>query len=59
MVHITLPKQPINQFKPAGPVQQSRKQVLRAYCSNMYTVPVAPVVLNWQEAYIVDEDSSQ
>ena len=30
-----LPKWPINQFKP---VQQSRKQLLRAYCPNIYTV---------------------
>ena len=36
MVHVTLAKQPINQFKP---VQQRRDQVLRAYCPNIYTVP--------------------
>ena len=39
----TLIKRPINQFKP---VQQSRQQVLRAYCPNIYTVsqslPVCP-----------------
>ena len=29
MVHVALPKQPINPFKP---VQQNRKQALRAYC---------------------------
>jgi hypothetical protein len=33
MVHITLPKWPINQFKPD---QQTRKQALRAYCPNIY-----------------------
>ena len=32
----SLPKRPINQFEPA---QQSRKQALRAYCPNLYTVP--------------------
>ena len=32
-VHVSLPKQPINQFKP---VQQSRYQVLRAYCPYTY-----------------------
>ena len=36
-VHVVLPKWPINQFKP---VQQSRQQVLRAYCPNIYTMPV-------------------
>ena len=35
MLHVTLPKWPINPFKP---VQQSRQQVLRAYCPNIYTV---------------------
>ena len=32
--HVALPKQPIKQFKP---VQQSRQQVLRANCPNIYT----------------------
>ena len=32
-----LPKQPINQFKL---VQESRQEVLRAYCSNVYTVQI-------------------
>ena len=36
MVHIALPKRPINQFKP---VQKSRQQALRPYCPNIYTVP--------------------
>ena len=35
MVHITLPKKPIIQFKP---VQQSRRQDLRAYCPNVYVL---------------------
>ena len=35
MLHGTLPIWPINPFKP---VQQSRQQVLRAYCPNIYTV---------------------
>ena len=34
-VHFALPKRPINQFQP---VWQSRQQVLRAYCPNIYTV---------------------
>ena len=33
MVHAALPKRPINQFKP---VQQSRQQTVRAYCSKIY-----------------------
>ena len=31
-VHVALPKQPINHFKP---VQQSRQQELRSYCPNI------------------------
>ena len=34
-LHVALPKRPINQFKP---VQQSKKQALRAYCPNIYTL---------------------
>ena len=34
-VHIALPKQPINQFKP---LKQSRQQALGAYCLEIYTV---------------------
>ena len=34
-VHLALTKRRINQFKP---VQQSRQQVLRAYCPNIYAV---------------------
>ena len=34
-MHVALPIQPINVVKP---VQQSRQQALRAYCSNIYTV---------------------
>ena len=37
-VHVALPKQFTNQLKP---VQQSRQQLLRAYCPNMYTVQAA------------------
>ena len=33
---VALLKGPINQLKP---VQQSRQQTLRAYCSDIYTVP--------------------
>ena len=35
MFHVALSKRPIHQFKP---VQNSRQQVLKAYCSNVYTV---------------------
>ena len=35
MVHVVLPKQPINQFKP---VHQSNQLALRAYYPNKYTV---------------------
>ena len=35
MVHVAPPKWPKSLFKL---VQQSRQQVLRAYCSNIYTV---------------------
>ena len=34
-MHLVLPKWPINQFEQD---QQSRQQVLRAYCPNVYTV---------------------
>ena len=34
-VHVFLPKLPINQIKT---VMQSRQKVLRAYCSNIYTI---------------------
>ena len=34
-VHVSLPKRPKKQF---NPVWQSRKQALRAYCPNIYTV---------------------
>ena len=34
-VHVDLPKRPINCFKLD---QQKRQQVLRAYCTNIYTV---------------------
>ena len=34
-VHVALPKWPINNFKL---VKQSRQQVPRAYCPNLYTV---------------------
>ena len=37
-VHVALPKQPINKYKP---VQQS-KYVPRAYCPNVYTVMRTP-----------------
>ena len=33
MVHLDLPKWPINQFEP---VEQSRHQALKAYCPNIY-----------------------
>ena len=39
LVHVAMPKWPTNQFQP---VQQSRKQVLRAYCHNLYTVLTRP-----------------
>ena len=32
-MHVSLPKRPINHFKP---VQQRRQHVLRAYCPNIY-----------------------
>ena len=35
LVHVILPKGPINQFKT---VQQSRQQALRAYCPNIHSV---------------------
>jgi hypothetical protein len=35
MVHVALPKQPINQFELFQP---SRQFALRAYCPNIYTV---------------------
>ena len=37
-IHVVLHKQFLNQFKP---VQQSRQQALKAYCTNIYTVPVS------------------
>ena len=37
-VHVSLLKRPVNHFKP---VHQSRQQMLRAYCPNFYTVPIA------------------
>ena len=40
-VHVALPKQTINQFEP---VQQSRQQALRPYCSNIYTVPLIKII---------------
>ena len=41
-MHVAWPKRPQSQFKP---VQQSRQQVLRAYCPNIYTVPIRLHVL--------------
>ena len=35
-MHVALPKQPINQFKP---VDKSKQQALRPNCPNMSTVP--------------------
>ena len=35
MLHVVLPKRPINEFKLD---QQSRQQALKAYCPNIYTV---------------------
>ena len=35
LVNYPLPKQPLHWFKP---VQQRKKQALRAYCPNVYTV---------------------
>ena len=37
MMHASLPKQLNNQFMP---VRQRRQQTLRAYCPNIYTVPM-------------------
>ena len=39
-MHVALPKQHVNQFIP---VQQNRQQALRAYCPNIYTMPVDQV----------------
>ena len=36
LVHVALPKRPINQFRP---MQERRQPVLIGYCSNLYTVP--------------------
>ena len=38
LVHVALPKWPLNQFQP---VQHARQQVPRAYCSNIYTLSMA------------------
>ena len=35
LVHVALPKPPINQFKP---VEQSRQQTQGAYCPSLYNV---------------------
>ena len=37
IMHVVLPKQPINKLKV---IQQSRQQVLEAYCPDKYTVVV-------------------
>ena len=41
MVQIALPQRPINHLKP---VQQSKKQMVRAYCPSKYTVILVVVL---------------
>ena len=43
-IHLAMPKRPINQFEMN---QQSRQLALRAFCPNIYTVPVFDSFVWW------------
>ena len=49
MLHLALPNQPINQFQL---VWQSRHQMLRAYCPNIYNVGLGEVYWKGASAHI-------
>ena len=49
VMHLALPKRPMNLFQTVEQNQQQalKAQALRAYCPNVYTVPICMKLANW------------